>query len=159
MTKEERIRLGRGNRTTHGENKTRLHIIWTGMRARCRDKNNKKYGGRGISVCKRWDDSYEAFRDDVGYPPSDNHCLDRFPDMNGNYESGNFRWATYKENANNSRNNVFIKYRGIKLTMTQWYERLGYTSSQFYQRFRKKKWPMRKIVNQAPIQHLQSLNQ
>lgn len=60
MTKEDRIRLGRGNRTTHGENKTRLHIIWTGMRARCRDKNNRKYGGRGIKVCKKWDESYVA---------------------------------------------------------------------------------------------------
>lgn len=154
MTKEERIRLGRGNRTTHGENKTRLHIIWTGMRARCRDKNNMKYGGRGISVCKRWDDSYADFRADVGYPPSDEHNLDRHPNMNGNYEPGNVRWATYKENANNTRKNVFITYKGDTLTKTQWYERLGYSRTQFDYKFRMKKVPMSKIVKESPLFNL-----
>lgn len=59
--------------------------------------NYHRYGGRGITVCRKWRTSYAAFLADVGRRPSRFYSLDRFPNPDGNYEPGNVRWATVKE--------------------------------------------------------------
>ncbi len=64
------------------------------------------YGGRGIVICERWH-VFENFLADMGERPA-GKTLDRFPDKNGNYEPGNCRWATPKQQANNRRNNVSV---------------------------------------------------
>jgi hypothetical protein len=88
----------------HGMTGTPEHRAWLDMRKRCVNPRNKKfkhYGGRGIRVCERWD-SFANFYADLGPRPSPLHSLDRI-DNDGNYESGNCRWATRSEQRRNQR--------------------------------------------------------
>src|SRR5436189_10804 len=80
------------------------HTTWTSMLNRCKDLNNKYYGGVGVTVCERWQD-FNAFFADVGPKPTSDHSLDRWPNPAGNYEPGNVRWATKTEQADNKRIN------------------------------------------------------
>ncbi len=91
--------------TKHGKTGSRLQRIWSGAKTRCTNplrKEYHRYGGRGISMCAEWEQSFSAFANWAeanGY--ADNLSLDRFPDPDGNYEPGNCRWATVLEQAAN----------------------------------------------------------
>jgi hypothetical protein len=112
---------------THGKSSTRLHRIWSAMRARCHNKNSHeyfRYGGRGISVCEEWRNSFEAFYDwsmRNGY--ADNLSIDRI-NNDGNYEPSNCRWATNRVQASNKRTTRLIEYKGEKKMLMDWAETL-----------------------------------
>lgn len=90
---------------THGGYGTDLYRVWSGMKERCSNRNHNSYpwyGGRGISVCDAWLNSFDRFEADMGPRPSPEHSIDRI-NGNGNYEPGNCRWATMNEQIKNRR--------------------------------------------------------
>lgn len=109
-------------KTTHGQGTrgkvTPEYRCWSHMIGRCEnptDKAFENYGGRGISVCARWRESFEAFYEDMG-PRPDGCSIDRI-DVNGNYEPGNCRWATDYTQARNRRNNRLLDWRGRSICL------------------------------------------
>jgi len=113
--------LAERNRT-HGLTRSnpKEYRSWKDMRGRCNNPNDasyKDYGGRGIRVCREWDD-FSVFLRDMGLRP-DGKTLDRI-DVNGDYQRENCRWAGHKEQARNKRNNVNIEIDGVTKTLAEW---------------------------------------
>lgn len=112
-------------RRTHGLTGSPLHKVWTNMRDRCnnpRSKDFKHYGGRGIKVCKRWDD-FELFLHDMGERPP-NTSIDR-RDNNKDYSPANCYWATPLEQHRNTRHNRKLTAGGRTQLMIDWTRELG----------------------------------
>ena len=126
--------------TTHGGTGTRLHNAWFNMRMRCGNENNHKYkiyGGRGIQVCVEWKENFEAFRDWAlanGYKRG--LTIDRI-NNDGDYEPDNCRWATMKQQARNTRNNVHITINGVTKLLCEWAEVAGIKYDTLLRRYHK----------------------
>lgn len=123
---------------THGATGTPEYRVWYHIIGRCTSKGDPayhNYGGRGIAVCDEWKNSFESFFSCVGKRPSSLHTLDRI-DNNGNYEPGNVRWATRKEQANNLRRNTIVEFRGSKMTLSEFSDAVGVPYRIVYGRFR-----------------------
>jgi hypothetical protein len=111
--------------TTHGGSQSGTYSSWKSMLSRCDDKQHigfHNYGGRGITICDRWR-SFVAFHEDMGDRPK-GLTIERI-DNSGNYELGNCRWATRKEQCNNRRGNALLTHGGETLTVSQWADRIG----------------------------------
>lgn len=121
----------------HGGHGTRLYRIWKGMKDRCRRCSHSSYecyGGRGISVCEEWNQSFETFREWAlanGY--RDGLTIDRV-EVDGNYCPENCRWVTMKEQGNNRRNTLRILYNGETHTIAEWSKITGIKYSTIYMR-------------------------
>ena len=117
----------------HNMTNTRIHHIWCGMRARCNNPNNhayKDYGGRGIKVCKEWQDDFINFYNWAianGYEETEKYwdCTIERIDVDGNYEPSNCTFKSAKGQANNRRSNILIEYKGEQHTLLEWCEILG----------------------------------
>jgi len=113
---------------THGLRGTPEYRIWSHAKSRCHNPNDaayQNYGGRGVVMCQEWRESFEAFLAHVGPRPSSAHSIDRYPNNDGNYEPGNVRWATKKEQERNKRTNRVVEYEGVQRTMKEWAEVFG----------------------------------
>ena len=112
---------------THGLSRSPEYIAWMAMKERCLNSKNKGfpgYGGRGITVCDRWKNSFENFIADMGSRPSARHSLDRIDNDRG-YEPGNCRWATPEEQQGNRRTCVRLTLNGETTHLAEWSRRLG----------------------------------
>lgn len=122
---------------THGHSKSRTYHIWLGMRNRCYNKNVKAYphyGGRGITICDRWRNSFPSFLEDMGEAPA-RLSIDRI-NNDGNYEPSNCRWATDLTQARNCRKNVMITAFGKTLCVSEWAQELGVSGATISKRIR-----------------------
>ena len=134
---------------THGEGRaqtrTREYTAWAGMIARCENDAEpgfRNYGARGISVCKRWRDSYQDFLADMGRCPP-RLTLERVDNF-GSYEPGNCRWATRHDQARNKRNNIVVELDGVSMNLADACAKTGMTYSRAYQRIRAG-WAMSRV--------------
>lgn len=129
---------------THGLTESPEYGSWTDMKTRCLNPNSTSYsgyGGRGISICDRWADSFEAFLSDMGPKPTPDHSIDRI-DNDGNYEPANCRWATRIEQARNRRNFretagvIEIEINGVVKPLVDWCEEYECKPKTAYLRFK-----------------------
>lgn len=137
----------------HGMRYTRIYGIWKAMKQRCFDSNCRnfsKYGGKGITVCHEWKESFQTFYEwaiSNGY--SDCLTIDRI-DVNGNYEPSNCRWATQKKQQNNRSNNRILEFNGVCHTLAEWAEITGISKGTIWARL-KCGWTTEKALTTIPI--------
>lgn len=142
-------RLKHFSRKTHGESYTRLHRIWGNMKTRCTNPKSDhydRYGGRGITVCEEWRNSYEKFRDwaiPAGY--ADDLTLERI-NNDGPYCPENCRWATKKEQASNRSSNRVLTFNEESHTMKEWAEITGIRRLTIKYRIDNLNWPIEKAL-------------
>ncbi len=121
--------------------------IWSYMKSRCYNKNNifyQNYGGRGITVCDRWKNSFENFYSDMGKCPN-GHSIDRIDNDNG-YFPENCKWSTRSEQDRNKTNSVFITYKGETKILSDWAKLFHITTQKIRYNMKKGK-PFEKIFN------------
>lgn len=121
--------------TTHAHSRTRLYQIWSDMKQRCYNSQQKcfeYYGAKGIKVSDEWRNDFQTFYEwatSNGY--SDSLTIDRI-DVNGNYEPLNCRWITMKEQRRNTSRNIYVKIDGTIKVLRDWCEiyNIPYTTVQ-----------------------------
>lgn len=124
---------------THGMSGTVEYQAWINMRDRCSNPSAAHYdcyGGRGITVCCRWVNSFENFYEDMGPRPSTKHSIDRI-DVNGNYQPQNCRWVTSKEQNRNTRTNTIVQYLGQGMCIAEAAELSGISQCTLSMRVRR----------------------
>lgn len=138
------------SKITHGMSNSRLYRIWQNMKNRCYNPNvdrYDRYGGRGITVCEKWRDSFEAFYKwaiDNGY--SDELSIDR-KDVNGNYTPDNCRWISMEKQADNKSNSRIFEYNGEAHTVSEWSKILDISRDIIWNRI-KRGWDIERVFTQ-----------
>ena len=139
--------------TTHGLSRSAEFSIWADMIARCSTLTNRsyaRYGGRGITVCAQWLDSFEQFYADMGPRPSPRHSIDRI-ENDGHYESTNCRWATAQTQRVNQRRTVLLTHHGVSGTLKDLARHVGLRYSAVRQRVTTMSWSLDRALT-TPVQ-------
>jgi hypothetical protein len=136
------------SKKTHGQSGTAYYAVWNTMIARCerpRHISYPQYGGRGIRVCQRWRESFEAFAADMGERP-DGYEIDR-RNNDGNYEPGNCRWVPQKANTRNRRVTPMHEHNGRRMALGDWAETTGIPYRKLKDRIRSG-WSVERAINE-----------
>lgn len=137
--------------TTHGQSKTLTYQVWNNMKNRCQNPDHPRYkdwGGRGITVCDKWQ-AYEGFFEDMGERPSQDLSIDRIDNDLGYYKE-NCQWGTEEIQSWNRRSNKLLEYNGIQETYHYWEEQSGIPARLIGLRIRRGWSPERALT--TPIQ-------
>lgn len=134
--------------TTHGEllgggPRSPEYTAWKNMHQRCENSKRReyaRYGGRGIRVCERWS-RFDLFLADMGRRPSNRHSVER-TDNDGNYEPGNCRWGTAKEQCRNRASTRYVEFRGARMSLAAASEAAGLPYEVVRARFYRLGWPI-----------------
>lgn len=138
----------------HDLSECKLYKVWVSIKSRCLNKDDrafKNYGGRGITMCKEWKNSFQTFYDwamENGYESG--LSIDRI-DVNGNYCPENCRWATSQEQLNNTRRNHFVEYKGEKHTIAEWGRIVGLSRALIENRIMNYKWTAERALTTPVI--------
>lgn len=132
----------------HRQTNTRLYGIWCAMKSRCGNNNTlayPDYGGRGITVCEEWKNSFESFMNwanSSGY--DEKLSIDRI-DNDGNYCPENCRWVDSATQASNRRSNVIYEYNGVSHNISEWSKIMGISYKKLHRRL-KSGWPIERAL-------------
>lgn len=129
-----------------------MYRIWCGIKKRCTNKNSENfhiYGERGIKVCDEWKNSYENFEFwSLSHGYRDDLTIDRI-DVNGDYSPDNCRWATPKEQSNNTRRCIFIEYDNKTYSIKELSEHLCINYNKLYRGIREKNMSVEEAIKYA----------
>lgn len=138
----------------HADSGSDEYSAWRSMQSRCYNNKMKwfhRYGGRGITVCDRWLESYDNFLLDMGRKPTPKHSLDRI-DNDGDYSPANCRWANQKVQTNNTCRTILLTAGGITKTLMEWSESSGIIHGTIRSRLRLG-WSIEDAVSIKPMKH------
>jgi len=138
-------------RSYHGKVGTPEYNSWRGMIERCENKNHEQYadyGGRGVTVCKKWRESFPTFLKDMGKRPPESSIERRENDKP--YSPKNCFWATRKQQARNKRNNYLITAFGRTQTLAAWAEETGIKAHTLRTRIKRDGWPVEIALSEKP---------
>lgn len=148
----EKASISGQKNTTHGLSKTKEYTSWRNMISRCHKPEHPRfydYGGRGITVCDRWRNSFENFLADMGKKPTAKHQIER-KENNKGYSPDNCCWATPLEQAQNTRVSRILEHDGLRLTVMEWTRRTGLGRATIELRL-KRGWSVAKTLT-SPVQ-------
>jgi len=137
-----------GLNLSHGMSNSREYKSWQHIKYRCLNKNAAKYpdyGGRGITICERWINSFENFYKDMGNAPF-KHTIDRI-NVNMGYSKDNCKWSTKKEQSSNTRNNVIVNMDGKNMILKDACDLLGLQYNTVRARIKKLGWSTERALN------------
>lgn len=134
---------------THGRSYDNTYFVWQAMKARCSNPNNKQwddYGGRGITVCPEWKNSFSTFASDMGDCPN-GYFIDRVDNDKG-YSPKNCKWVTAIESNSNKRNVTLLEYNGETLPMKTWAKKIGLCPDTLKRRIKTKGWDIERAFTE-----------
>ena len=137
--------------TTHGKAGCPEYKSWQHMKGRCLNPKNPKYriyGGRGITICPEWRHDFAAFLAHIGRRPGAGYSVERIDNSLG-YQPGNVKWATRIEQMRNTRQNHVIEFKGQKMTLVEWSERLGIDRFVLSSRLNRYSWTVERALTQV----------
>ena len=138
----------------HGLRNTSENSAWSAMNDRCynpKNPNYKYYGGRGITVCDRWQRSFLSFYEDMGKRPSNLYSLERLDNTLG-YSPYNCVWATAKTQSRNKRSNIMLTHEGKTMCLMDWAIRLHIKPVTLYKRISTLGWSDEKALT-TPVRY------